>query len=205
LDSWLAGLLATVIFVDFFQFYGQYYAAPINNLLTYYYIAICRMKWMDSFNNLKPLDIVLAVVFVLYIIMPVETPPLIAIAIQSPLGMLSLFVVALVLFVYTNPLLAVIFIFVAYELMHRSQLVLQNQLPQNKMMGNSYSMPSTVSVSSATATQYSSPEQLQIHASRTLEEDVVKEMAPIGYSDPAMYVATSYQPIREPVGSASLV
>jgi hypothetical protein len=38
----------------------------------------------------------------------------------------------------------------------------------------------------------------------TLEEEVVQQMAPIGKSDPGMFISTSFKPVADKVGDASL-
>jgi hypothetical protein len=39
---------------------------------------------------------------------------------------------------------------------------------------------------------------------RTLEEEVVEQMAPVGKSDPSVYLSSSYKPVAENVQGASL-
>jgi hypothetical protein len=39
----------------------------------------------------------------------------------------------------------------------------------------------------------------------TLEEEIVDKMAPIGHSDMSIYTPSSFKPVSESVGSASLV
>jgi hypothetical protein len=39
----------------------------------------------------------------------------------------------------------------------------------------------------------------------TLEEEVVNKMAPVGHSDISVYTESTFKPVAEKVGSASLV
>jgi len=53
--------------------------------------------------------------FILYLVLPIETPEALAMCVDSSLGMLVVFVLAVVLFMKSNSILAVLFIFVAFE------------------------------------------------------------------------------------------
>jgi hypothetical protein len=81
-----------------------------------------KIKNLRTFRNMKPLEIGLLILFILYIIFPFPTPNVIASFVESPLGMVVLFCITLSLFVYTNPILGVVYILVAYELLRRSSL-----------------------------------------------------------------------------------
>jgi hypothetical protein len=72
---------------------------------------------------MPPLEIGLLIIFVLYIVFPFRTPAGIAGMIDSPLGMIVVFCVTLFLFFYTNPILGILYILVAYELIRRSSAV----------------------------------------------------------------------------------
>jgi hypothetical protein len=145
-------------------------------------------KILKSFNNL---ELILLVCFVIYILFQISTPPFLAGFIESSLGMLLLFLVTIFLFFYTNPILGVIFVFVAYELLRRSS-----------------------NVSGKTAILQYTPSQMMKDAemvgmnppkSETLEEEMVEKMAPVGKSDMSIYTPSSFKPIAEKVGSASLI
>jgi hypothetical protein len=161
------------------------------------------MKLFDKIKDFTPLDIVLFVIFILYIVVPVDTPLFMIDAVQSPLGILMIFVITLVLFVYVNPILAVLYIFVAYELLRRSQRTAHTiQYQEGKRM-EEVAASNVPKQMIKPMTQYK-PENIVLKQDSTLEEEVVKKMAPIGHSDPAMYISTSYKPVSEPVGSASM-
>jgi len=110
--------------------------------------------------------------------------------IDSSLGMLSIFIITVYLFFHVNPILAVVYIFVAYELLRRSA---------NKG-GN-------VTLMQYTPTQARKDAELRAMnppKPETLEEQVVQQMAPIGHSDPSIFTASSYKPVADNTKNASL-
>ena len=148
------------------------------------------MKVPQLIKSMKPVEMVALGLFVLYLILPISMPRMAASAIDSPLGMVGLFVIVLYLFFYTNPILAIIFVFVAYELLRRSS-----------------SITGRVAMVQYTPSQIRKDAQMQEMnpvQTRTLEEDVVDKMAPIGRSDPAVYMSSTFKPVSDPVGTASL-
>jgi len=145
-------------------------------------------KILKSFTNL---ELILLGCFIIYVVFPISTPPFLAGFIESSLGMLLLFLVTIFLFFYTNPILGVVFIFVAYELLRRSS-----------------------HISGRTAIIKHTPSQLNKDIEmasmnppkkESLEEEIVEKMAPVGKSDMSIYTPSSFKPIAESVGSASLV
>ena len=81
------------------------------------------MKFKNLLKSIKPAEIVVLVIFVLYLIFPINTPSVLSPYIESPVGLLILFCVTVSLFVYSNPAIAVLFILVAYTLLRRSATV----------------------------------------------------------------------------------
>jgi hypothetical protein len=145
-------------------------------------------KILKSFTNL---ELILLGCFIVYVVFPISTPSFLAGFIESSLGMLLLFLVTIFLFFYTNPILGVIFIFVAYELLRRSS-----------------------HISGRTAIIKHTPSQLNKDIEmasmnppkrESLEEEIVEKMAPIGKSDMSIYTPSSFKPVAESVGTASLV
>ena len=76
-----------------------------------------------DFELLKKLgaaDIVILVVFIVYIVFPVSTPHFLVPVVDSPIGMTVMFIMAIGLFVYRSPILGVLFVFVVYEMLRRN-------------------------------------------------------------------------------------
>ena len=141
-------------------------------------------------KSFSKLEIVLLVFFIIYLVLPIDTPAFLAGVIDSPLGMLSMFIITVYLFVKVNPILAVIYIFVAYELLRRSsnltgrQTIMKYTPSQRKKDSQMRAM--------------NPPKQ------ETLEEEVVLQMAPIGRSDPSVYTSSTFKPVAENVKGASM-
>ena len=78
------------------------------------------MKVLEQLKSLKSIEIGILSLFILFVILPLKLPLMVANLFDSPIGVILLFVIAVSLFFYTNPILGVIFILVAYELIRRS-------------------------------------------------------------------------------------
>ena len=70
----------------------------------------------NLFLKMTPLEISVVIIMVLYVIFKVDTPEFMAKTIDSPIGLLTVLVTIMFLFYYANPVIAILFIFVAYEL-----------------------------------------------------------------------------------------
>ena len=149
------------------------------------------MKIPNLFRSMSSLEILLLTLFIVYLILPLEMPDMIAMAINSPLGMLALFILAVYMFLNVNPILAVVYILVAYELLRRS----------NKNGGQQVIVQYTPSQPKKDA-QMKAMNPVQ---KATLEEEVVDKMAPIGHSEMIVYTASSFKPVSENIKGASAV
>lgn len=148
------------------------------------------MQIPGMLKTLTKLDLSVLAVFVLYLVFPMNAPNMMANMVDSTLGMVAIFSVAVFLFYYANPVLAVVFLFVAYELMRRSS-----------------SQTGKAAIAVHTPTQVKKDitmKAMNPPKKETLEEDIVEKMAPIGHSDMSVYNATSYKPVAEDVGTASM-
>lgn len=151
------------------------------------------MKLSDFTNSLSPLEMSTLALFVIYIIFPFRTPLFLSGIINTPLGLIGVLIVTLYLFFYTNPLLGVVYIFVAYELLRRSSLA-AGAPADNYMI-----QYTPTEVKRAQEMVNMNPQR-----SLTLEEDIVAAMAPAQKFnlDPAM--DSGFQPVKEVVTGASV-
>ena len=148
------------------------------------------MKLPQVFKSLSPLECSLLVMFALYLVLPIQAPEFISGMVDSPLGMLTIFIVTLYLFFYSNPILAIVYVFVAYELLRRSSQI-----------------TGRVAMVQYTPSQIKRDKQMQDMnppKKQTLEEEVVDKMAPIGRSDPIIYTTSSFKPVAESIDGASM-
>ena len=149
------------------------------------------MKLGEFTKALSPLEIAVLVIFVIYIIFPFKTPAFLSGTVNTPIGLVVLLVVTLYLFFYINPILGIVYIFVAYELIRRSSLVRKGS-SDNYMVRSS---PSEVQRAS---------EMSQMNPVRvvSLEEDVITKMAPSQiFHDNT--IDTGFKPVTERVVGAS--
>ena len=135
-------------------------------------------------KSISPLEILLFVLFVVYIVFSIPTPFFLIPLLDSPLGLGIVIITTLYLFLYTTPILGILSIFVAYEMLRRS----------SNVTGKTQIMKYTPT--QVKKDKYMKEMNPPTHV-LTLEEEVVKEMAPIGKSDPSTYIDTSYKPIAD--------
>lgn len=149
------------------------------------------MEITNMMKSLSKTEMLLLAGFVVYVVAPIPVPTFLAGVFDSSLGMLMLFVATLFLFFYVNPILGVVFIFVAYEILRRSA-----------------QFTGRTAILQYTPTQIKKDIQMKAMnpvKSESLEEEVINKMAPVGHSDISVYTASTFKPVAEKVGSASLV
>ena len=141
----------------------------------------------NSFQfSASPLEVILFVLFVAYLVFQPSTPPILTPFVDNLFGTIVVISVALYMFLYMHPILGVLGIFVAYELIRRT------------------------STKTVAMIQYS-PEQpekdmkmmrMNPPKERTLEEAMVAKMAPV--SDGGV-ILMDYVPVADDVRGASMV
>jgi len=148
---------------------------------------------MESFSSLFKKqhmgELILIILFIIYLIMGYKTPESIANLVDTLVGKIVIFIVVIYLFSYANPILAVLSLFVAFDLIRRSSAAtgidaLQRYAPTEE---KKYS-------------QFTAFNQFPY----TLEQEVVAKMAPIvksGYS----LTQASYKPLLDNLHDASVL
>ena len=140
---------------------------------------------MESYSSLFKKqhmgELVLVILFIIYLIMGYKTPEPIASMIDSIVGKIVIFIIVIYMFMHTHPVLAVLALFVAFDLIRRSSVTtgidaLQRYAPsEEKKMS-----------------QFSAFNQFPY----TLEQEVVKKMAPIVRSGSTLS-KPSYKPLLD--------
>jgi hypothetical protein len=149
------------------------------------------MKIPLSLRTMSVLEMTLLAIMIIYIVLPLRTPAWLAPYIASSLGMVVLFCITISLFVYTNPVLGVLYILVAYEALRRST-----------------SIAGKVVIVENTPTQEKKDVDLRLMnppKEKTIEEEVIEVRAPIGKSVPTEYINSSFKPVTDKLEGASLV
>jgi hypothetical protein len=134
----------------------------------------------------KYAQILLSILFILFIIFPTDIPFNIAKFVESSLGIIMIFVTSIALFCYANPFLAFLFIVVAYVLLCKCFKITRNTqniqyTPVHKIVDSHMVAPRTV----------------------TLEEQVVSRMAPLGNKETTDFIDSSFKPMYNNLNSAS--
>jgi len=141
----------------------------------------------DLFKKQNMGELVLVILFIIYLILGLKTPEPIANLVDTLIGKIVIFLIVIYLFINSNPLLAVLSLFVAFDLIRRSSAAtgidaLQNYAPSEKKK----------------MSQFTAFNQFPY----TLEQEVVAKMAPLVKSGCCITQA-SYKPVLENTYDAS--
>jgi hypothetical protein len=144
---------------------------------------------MDLFKQENASQLILTILFIIYLIMGYKTPDPVAHVVDSVVGKIAIFIIVIMLFMHTNPLLAVLGLFVAFDLIRRSSEstgidALKKYLPTEQKKQSQFTA----------FNQYP----------YTLEQEVVKKMAPIIQSGSALTKPT-YMPLLENLYDAAKI
>ncbi len=153
-------------------------------------------------KSASPLEIGLFILFVLYIVLPIHTPSSLAPLIDSPGGIIGIFAVTLYLFLYTNPILGILYIFVAYELLRRSGSVVIGSAVFGGAANGPAGQTAYIEYSPSQHKRNADLQQMNPETSASLEEVIVEKMAPVGHSDQSSYVNSTFKPVSENVHGA---
>ena len=146
---------------------------------------------MEGFSKLFNKDhmgqLVLMVVFIIYLLLGLKTPEPFANLVDSLVGKIVIFIVVIYLFMNAHPILAVLSLLVAFDLIRRSSMAtgidaLQKYAPSEKKK----------------MSQFTAFNQFPY----TLEQEVVAKMAPIAKSGMSINQA-SYKPLLDNLYDAS--
>jgi hypothetical protein len=134
-------------------------------------------------------EIILIILMIIYLIMGFNTPEPIANIVETLFGKIIIFIIVVYLFINAHPLLAVLSLFVAFDLIRRASYVtgidaLNKYAPsENKKMS-----------------QFSAFNQFPY----TLEQEIVAKMAPIMKSGTTL-IQPTYKPLLDNLYNASLL
>ena len=143
------------------------------------------------FTSLSALEIGILILFVIYLVFDIYPTDTMAKYIDTPFGMASVLIITLYMFVSFSPVLGVIALFVAYEIIRRSAQI------NNRVVMIQYTP--TQQRKNAELAEMNAPQPT------TLEEEMVATMAPIGKSSMISYQTSEFKPVAEELHGASLV
>ena len=148
---------------------------------------------MSSFSSLFKKEhrgeLILTIILIIYLILGIKTPQPVASLVDNIVGKIVIFVIVIYMFLYKNPILAIISLFVAFDLMRRSSSSMFNSVMQTYIPSEYNKMG-----------QFTAFNQFPY----TLEQEVVNKMAPIVQSGFVLNKA-SYHPMLDNLHDASYV
>lgn len=150
---------------------------------------------LPSLNSISPLEVVLFVIFILYLVLPIPTPCILKPYINTNIGMAMVIIMTLYLLLYTTPILGILTVFVGYELLRRSGSIKKH----NRNVSFVKNTPSQHR-KDREMTNMNPPKQL------SLEEEIINNNAPVGKSAfPDAYVESVFKPVNDKVLGGSLI
>ena len=150
------------------------------------------MKLPESLKSVSSVEIVLFLAFVLYAVLPINTPDSMKPFVNSPMGLLFFFCVTVGLFAYTHPILGVLYILVVYEALRRSSETFHN--PRAIVLEYEPSQKNKDDTLSKM-----NPAQNE----KTVEEEVIEVRAPINKTHSVEIVKTTFKPVSKAIEGAS--
>jgi len=165
------------------------------------------MNLQSRLKSVKLSEAIVFAVFVMYLVLPISTPSWMSPYIESPLGLVSIFCITIALFLYSHPVLAILYVFVAYTLLRRSAVVhSKSAYIQYTNTQTERAVEIKQEIAGGTPPN-EEPRNANVDAPQpvTLEEQIVLERAPVGKSESLTMVKTSFQPVQTNIGSASLI
>lgn len=136
-------------------------------------------------------EITLLTIFILYLIFGFHTPPSVAKQVNTVFGKIVILLIIIGLFLYTNPLLGIIGLLVGFELFRRS-----------KTSHGIYTATGEYQKYIPCEESKNSPYTAHHQFGYTLEQEVVKKMAPIKQGNTSLTKA-SYKPYLDNLYDAS--
>jgi hypothetical protein len=149
------------------------------------------MNLSTYFTSLSAIEIGILILFVIYLVFDIYPTDSMAKYIDTPIGMGATLIVTLYMFMTFSPILGVISLFVAYEVVRRSALI-----------NNRVAMIQYTPTQERKNVELAEMNPVQ---PATLEEEMVNSMAPIGRSSMISYQTSEFKPVAEDSHGASLV
>jgi hypothetical protein len=149
------------------------------------------MDFSSYYQSLSKMEFGMLALFIIYLVMDIYPPEIVASYIDTSIGMVGILLTTLYVFMNYSPVLGVVFLFVAYEIVRRSARV-NNRVPM--MMYT----PSQAKKDAELAS-------MNPPVAASLEEEVVEQMAPVGKSSLISYTMSEYKPVSSDIHNASAI
>lgn len=175
-------------------------------------------RLLNKIFSFSQLDLILAVIFIIYLVLPIGTPGYLAQTSISIGASFFFLTVTILLFMYTNPIVAILYIFVVYEIVRRSYKAIKvesrlDSVPNIESPKYQDSKKKEVRSKVLQPKQMpKEPEEPKSSFSNdqsSLETEMVNKMSPIGRTDIDQRATNiAFSPVYdkiEKIGSASAV
>lgn len=149
------------------------------------------MNFSSYYQSLTKMEIGMLLIFVVYLVMDIYPPEMLAAYLDTSLGMVGILLVTLYVFINYHPILGVVFLFVAYEIVRRSARV-NNRVPM-------------IQYTPSQAKKDAELAEMNPVVPTTLEEEVIDKMAPVGKSSLITYTMSEYKPVSSDIHGASTI
>ena len=165
------------------------------------------MNFSSIKKMLSPLEILIFVVFMVFVIVPINIPTEMSVWINSSIGLGIIVILTIYMFFYFSPILGIFTIYVAYELLRRASVIHYNNyaIQQDYNEQQNYNQPDTISEDSLSVVGKSLGTTI---LDSSLEEEVIITQAPVGQSTFINLVdnTTSYSPVSAKMeGTSSII
>jgi signal transduction histidine kinase len=134
-------------------------------------------------------ELILVILLIIYLVLGFKTPAVLSQLLHSVLGKLVVFLIVLYLFMHSHPILAILALYTAFHIISNSNMNMNTRAMQKFLPSETNKM-----------SQFSAFNQFPY----TLEQEVVKKMAPIVMSGTTL-TAPSYHPIVDNIHDATNV
>jgi hypothetical protein len=149
------------------------------------------MKVLSMLLGFSAIEIVLVLVFILYVVLPVPMPSQAAHYIDHPFGIVLVMLVALYLFFNAHPVVAVVYLLVAFELVRRASQMTHRVPLMEFNPSEKKKMQKMVEMNTPHHT--------------TLEEEMVSQLPPAEQDFSLNLGQSSFKPVAEKMNGASLI
>lgn len=157
-----------------------------------------------SFNKLSKLEIITCLILVVYLFMDREPPMYVKKVMSSKYGIALLGLLLILLICFSNPLVTILFIFAAYELVRKVTDEGFEEEEEEGIEDEEEDEGFEDGGEEEVDAQMALDEQF-INGGDSLEENVVSEMAPVGEGSVMDYKLTKYKPVEGNLSGTSLV
>ena len=149
------------------------------------------MDFSSYYQSLSKMEFGMLALFIIYLVMDIYPPEIMASYIDTSIGMVGILLLTLYVFMNYSPVLGVVFLFVAYEIVRRSARV-NNRVPM-------------IMYTPSQAKKDAELSAMNPPVAASLEEEVVEQMAPVGKSSLISYTMSEYKPVSSDIHNASAI